>query len=142
MLLTKDQHKFITKLLSGVSSSIRERQQEEKKDYYNRNENNLGTIYDKGLHHGAQAAYEASYHIAKSAAEESYSAEYTGADQEIESICLQLEAQVKFLEEIDIYKYANGINSHELNDKIKDQAALLKNFVKKLRLIIHLSKES
>lgn len=125
MLLTKDQQKHITKTLKKVSDDIKEAQEEEKERYLKIRESGASDLYSRGRKHGMEAGLEKAYHIAKSAAEESYQAEYQGADQEIESICKQLEAQSKVVQEI-----------------LPEQAELTKQLIKKIRLILHLSKYS
>jgi len=130
MLLTKDQQKHITKILSRVAKGIR---REQEKDYSNKAQD----PQDRFQQLGRQAAYEKCYHIAKTAAEESYAAEYDGADVKIEDICKQLEAQALYFENIDCNRPPT-----EIEDKLEDQAALTRTFVRNIRLLLHLSEDS
>lgn len=129
MLLTKDQQKHITKILNGIAKRIRQEQEEDK--------SKTAEGPERLIRMGRQAAYEKCYHIAKTAAEESYQAEYEGADQKIEAICKLLEGQAKCLKTIDCDR-----PFMEVEDKLEDQAELLLLFVRDIRLLLHLSEDS
>ena len=140
MLLTKDQQNFITKVLDQIATEIREEQQ-------NDSEGRSGAVegHLRWERIGRQAAYEKCYHIAKSAAEQSYASEYDGADQKIEEICNSLEAQARTINQLSDFLYEQMCLKDRCDPsyakELKDQSALLKRFVRDIRLIIHLSRD-
>lgn len=133
-LLTKAQQKHITKTLQSVATSIRDEQANEK-EHWDRTVGARKDLMLKGMHHGRQAAYENAYHIAKSAAEQSYSEENSSLIDDLEQLAIKLEAQAKAFEKLNADLRSIPIPG-ELLDAFIGQRALLENFVKQLRLII------
>lgn len=127
MLLTKKQQKFITKILQQVSIDIRAEQDEENEIWA---QSDHECMLKRGAHIGRQAAYEKCFHIAKTAAEKSYEAEYDGADQRLASIADKMDAQAKALRQV-----AGQINQPESN-LILDQVSLLESFSRDIKLIL------
>jgi len=130
MLLTKEQHKFITKILQRVSADIKTEQRTSRENWEAMRPEDKESAYTRGINTGKQAAFEKCFHIAKTAAEESYEQEYDGADQKLKNMAEKISAQSKALEQM-----ADTIEQPG-RDLILDQSALLENFARDIKLIL------
>lgn len=130
MLLSKEQQKFITKILQQVAVDIKTEQRLHKDSWDKVSSGKKGDMLLRGMNMGKQAAFEKSFQIAKTAAEDSYEAEYNGADQKLKDMAEKISAQAKALSQL-----ADALEQPG-RDLILDQAALLENFSRDIKLIL------
>jgi hypothetical protein len=142
-MLTKEQQKHITKTLDGVAKAIRQEQENDKEKWMRRvgdDSRDSPETLDRIEYIGRQAAYEKCFHLAKTATEVSYEAEYQGADEKIEMICKNLDAQADVFNSMATQTIFES-GSEVFRDNLKDQAELTKKFARDIRLILHLCKK-